>query len=167
MDMIWHEYQRRGVRKRAEPMHFSWTAELPSQSYRHDVSVSQLRKKEHGGQGKQICGRMKTNPGFHMQLHWCVHISDHTHPVVVRTLIASISTIGSGKKEKLKKTANVIQHPLIFFYFHWCLNAWWVVALLHLLILTKSEGWISLRAAFSISFTISPQIGEAINSPHF
>lgn len=36
-----------------------------------------------------------------------------------------------------------------------CCSCWYLI---------KSEGWISLRVAFSISFTTSPQIGGAINS---
>lgn len=166
MDMIWQGYQRRRVRKRAEWMHFSWTAELPSQSSRHDVSVSETEKKGHGGQERQICGCMKTNLGFHMQLHscWYVHISDHTS----RGRLWSALRLPLGCKIGVlfKKKLQMCYNILSSFYSHWCLNIWWAVALL-LLILNKSEGWVSLRVAFSISFTISPQIGEAINSFDF
>ena len=61
---------------------------------------------------------------------------------------AFLSATGSRpRSKKKKKNGNVIQHPLIFF-FNLCLNIWWAVALLQLLILNKSEGWISLRVAF-------------------
>lgn len=48
------------------------------------------------------------------------------------------------KKKKLQMWYNILSS----FYFNSCLNIWWAVALLQLLILNKSEGWISLRVAF-------------------
>lgn len=165
MDMIWQEYQRRRVRKRAEWMHFSWTAELPSQSSRHDVSVSQTKRGTEGKRSKYVAV-WKQTWDFTWNCAHTVHTSDHTsrdlkdfdRPCV------SLLAIGSGSCSKNCKCDTTSSH---LFYFHWCLNIWWVVALLQLLILNKSEGWISLRVAFSISFTISPQIGEAINSLDF
>lgn len=79
MDMIWQGYQRRRVRKRVEGMHFSWTAEFPSQSSRHDVSVSQTKRGTEGRREK-ICCCMTTNLGFHMQSpsYRYVCISAHT-----------------------------------------------------------------------------------------
>lgn len=164
MDMIWQGYQRRRVRKRAEWMHFSWTAELPSQSSRHDVSVSET-KKGHGGQERQICGCMKTNLGFRMQLHsrWYVHISDHRS----RGRLWSASHLPLGYKiGVLLKKLQMCYNILSSFYSHWWLNIWWAMASL-LLILNKSESGVFVRVAFSISFAISPQIGEAINSLNF
>ena len=168
MDMIWQEYQRRRVRRRAERMHFSWTAELPSQSSRHDVSVSQTeREAQRAGEANVWLYEDKPGNSHAIAPTLIIHISDHTasdaedfdRPRV------SLPAIGSGSCSKNCKCDTTSSSS--FFAFHWRLNIWWVVASLHLLILNKSEGWISLRATFSISFTISPQIGEDINSLNF
>lgn len=165
MDMIWQGYQRRGVRKRAEWMHFSWTAELPSQSSRHDVSVSETKRGTEGKGGKYVAVWKQTWDFTCNCAHTDLSTSPITHPEVdFDRPRASLLAIGLWV---LLKKLQMWYSILSSFYFHWCLNIWWAVALLQLLILNKSEGWISLRVAFSISFTISPQIGVAINSLNF
>lgn len=61
---------------------------------------------------------------------------------------ASLSAIGLRPRSKKKKKLQMWYNILSSFYFNSCLNIWWAVALLQLLILNKSEGWISLRVAF-------------------
>lgn len=146
-------------------MHFSWTAELPSQSSRHDVSVSETKRGMEGKRGKYVAVWKQTWDLICNCTHTDMTTSLITHPKVDFDRSPSW-LLDRGPVKKKKKTANVIQHLLIFLL-HWCLNIWWAVALLQLLILNKSEGWISLRVAFSIPFTISPQIGVAINSLDF
>lgn len=159
--MIWQEYQRRRVRKGAEWMHFSWTAELPSQSSRHDVSVSETKRGVHSGQDRQICGCVKTKPGISQAAELLVVCPRLWSRIQRSTLINPASWSWLLDRGPVSKTWYNI---LWSFYFQWCLNIWWAVASLQLLIPNKSESWIILRVAFSISSTILSQIGEAKNS---
>lgn len=104
----------------------------------------QRRKRGTEGQDRQICGFMKTNLGFHMQLR--SYTSLFTHPEVDFDRPPSLP-LGYRIGGPVQMWYNI---PTSF-NVHWCLNIWWAVALLQLLILNKSEGWISLRVAFSIS----------------
>lgn len=113
MDMIWQEYQRRRLRKRAEWMHFSWTAELPSQSSRHDFSVL-ARKRGQGGQERQICEREWKQTWNFIESCSNVETSTSLRQEAGFGLVSTFLAIGSGSG---LKAANAIQ-PICTF---WCL----------------------------------------------
>lgn len=160
MDMIWQGYQRQRVRKRESEYIFH---ELESSSAKVLDMMFQFQRRKGAWRAREANTWVYENKlakSYATALILiCPHLWSHIQVVFDRPLPLPLGYLfGVGK------TANVI---LSSFYLHWCLNIWWAMALLQLRILNKSEGWISLRVTFSISFTISPQIGEAINSLHF
>lgn len=86
-----------------------------------------------------------------------IFICNCTHADIRASLITHLICLASpswlSDQGSVKKKRQVWYNINSSFYFHWCLNLWWAVALLQLLTLNKSEIWVSLRVAFSISIT--------------
>lgn len=145
MDMIWQEYQRRGVRRRSSECIFH---ELQSSPVKILDMMFQFQRRKRAPRAREANVWKQTREITCKSTHTDISTTLITRPKVAfdqpSDSLLAICLGSCSKKEELQMWTS--SHFLL--YFHWCLNIWWAVALLQLLILNKSEGWVSLRVAF-------------------
>lgn len=158
MTWIWYDKSIRGEELEKEPSECIFHELQSSPAKVLDMMFQSRRRRGARRARRQICGCMKTNLGFHMQSlsHWCVRICDHTStgpedfdrpPLSGGHRLGVLFSRGEKKKSKCDTTSSHLftSTDVLTSDGMWrCCSCWYLI---------KSEGWISLRVAFSISFT--------------